>query len=1046
LLNALIRLAVQRRAAAIVTTLFIFAYGLHAWNQTPIEAFPDVTNAQVTVIAQLPGYAPEEIERRVTVPLERSLNGTPGMTMLRSESLFGLSLVTLTFDDDADPFIARTMVWQRIAGADLPDEVVPELSPEATPLGEVYQFRLASDRHDVYALRSELEWRVAPYLKQVPGVAEVVAFGGFLKELHIEADPGAMDALGVTLEDVVATVEGSNLNVGGGFLVHGAQELVIRSIGDETGAESLKSLVITANDRFPVVLGDVARVVSSHTPRRGTVGQDLDLDIVEGFVIMRRGENPSVVLDAVKARIVELDERILPEGMRIEVFYDRSTLVDLTLDTTYHNLAHGFILIVAVVWLFLRSLSGTIAVAVIIPLSLVSAFIGLSFLGLPANLISMGAIDFGILVDGAVVLVEAVLHELQHHPAKTKREIFQRVIRGSLSVVKPTFYAMAIILASLLPIFALEQVEGRIFRPLALTYAFALVGALVFALTVVPAILAVMLRANRRPAATPKTLVWLTERYRRSLAWLLPRRWVAAALAGGLIAVGWASVSTLGTEFLPELDEGDLVIFVEMPPSIDLSTSQALLLETRRRLLVFPEVISTLSEHGRPEDGTDNEGVNMSETFVRLRPTSEWRPGLDKDGLIDAMRLSLTQIPGVRFNFSQPIKDNIEEAISGVRGKVVLKVYGSDLDAMRKGLEQARDELSKIEGIVDLDLYRDAQIPQLRIALDRRELAREGIRVFDAQTAIEVALAGRVTTEMWVEERPVPVRVRLASESRGDLESIGRIPLRGAGEATIPLADVAGISLAEGRASINREQGSRFLALKFNVTGRDLGSVVNEAIAAVEAAVKPPPGAWFEWGGEFENQARAVQRLQVVVPLALLVVLALLYQALQSARSAFAILFMAPFALTGGAVGLMAMDIPLSVSAAVGFIALLGQVSLMGLLVVSAIEDRRREGEARRSAVVEGAAQRLRPLLMAALLGIMGLIPMVLATGVGSETSRPFAVVIVFGLITTLVVSLWVLPVVHELIAADPKPDGAELDDEPEVATTRADANAGGHS
>ena len=987
MLDALIRLSVFRRGAAIVTTLLIFAYGLHAWRSTPIEAFPDVTNAQVTVIAQLEGYAPEEVERRVTVPLERELNGTPGMMLLRSESLFGLSLVTLTFDDGADPFIARNLVWQRVMNADLPDEVKPFLAPEATPLGRIYQFRLNSDRHDVYQLRSELEWVVAPFLKQVPGVAEVMPFGGYLREYHVEVDPNAMSALGVTLEEVVATLEGSSLNVGGGFLMHGAQELVIRSIGADSGPDALGNLVITSRDRAPVILSDVARIVASHTPRRGSVGLDLEPEIVQAFVIIRRGENPSVVLDGVKAKVAELEQRILPAGMKFEVLYDRSDLVDLTLDTTYHNLAHGFILIVAVVWLFLRSLSGTVAVAVIIPLSLVSAFIGLSALGLPANLISMGAIDFGILVDGAVVLVEAVLHELQHHPAKTKREVFKRVISGSLTVVKPTFFAMAIILASLLPIFALEQVEGRIFRPLALTYGFALIGALIFALTVVPAILAYMIRANKKPPETPKTLVWLTGKYQAALSWFQRQRWAIVPLGAGLLVAGWLSVSSLGTEFLPELDEGDVVVFVEMPSSIDLAGGQEILLETRRRLSSFPEVKGTSSDHGRPEGGTDNEDVNMSVTYVRLQPHELWRPGLDKKTLIDSMRASLNEIPGVRFTFSQPIRDRIEESISGVRGKVVLKVFGVDLEAMRESLREAVAVLGKIDGIVDLDLYRDTQVPQLRITLDRRELAREGIRVVDAQTAIEVALAGKVASEMWINERPVPVRVRLAGESRGDMEAIGRIPLQGAGDATIPLDDVATLSLANGRASINREQSTRYLALKFNVSGRDMGSVVNESIAAVSAAVKPPPGAWFEWGGEFENQQRAVDRLQVIVPIALLVVLALLYQALQSARSAMAIMMMAPFALSGGAIGLALMGIPLSVSAAVGFIALLGQVSLMGLLVVSAIEDKRKEGLPKGTAVVEGSAQRLRPLLMAALLGILGLIPMVLATGVGSETS-----------------------------------------------------------
>jgi len=1034
MLRLLIETCVHRRMAAVFATLVVAAFGLRAYFYTPIEAYPDVTNTQVTVITQLAGNAPEEIERRITVPLERELNGTPGMTLMRSESLFGLSLITLTFSDDTASFPARTIVLQRVAAAELPPGATPELAPEATPLGEVYQFRITSDRHDLYQIRSEMQWNVVRVLRQAQGVADIVPFGGYLKEFHIQADAARLFSLGLTLNDLEQAITRSNLNVGGGFLKNGDQEVTVRGIGYLESPEDVKRIVVRSKDGTPVTVGDVASVVQSYTPRRGTVGVGLEKEGVESFVWMRRGENPSLVLDNIHDKIRDLTDTILPKGMRIETFYDRSDLVGLTLTTVHENLITGFILVFGVIWLFLRSVIGSVVVAIVIPLSLLVAFLGLYALGLPANLISMGAIDFGILVDGAVVLVENVIHALRHEHPRDRRGVLRLVVRSAVDVGRPTLYAMLIIIAALVPVFTLESVEGRIFRPLALTYSFALVGALVFALTLVPALCAALFRPQHARLEEPKWIERLRSVYKQSLTWALGRRVKVIVAAFVLLALGAVTLTRLGTEFLPELDEGDIQLFVEMPPSISLEKGQDLLLEVRRRILAFPEVRKTLSEQGRPEDGTDNESINMSETFIRLKPVKEWRPGYSKKRLIDEMRDSLTAIPGVRYNFSQPMKDNVEEAVSGVRGKVVLKVFGTDLALMRVALEQAKEVLKNVRGIVDLDLYRDASTPQLQVRFDRQRLARAGIAMEDAQRTLETAMAGRVVTTLWEGERPVPVRLILPPALRDDADKIGAVTVVTESGARVPLRDLATIDTANGLASINREGNARYLALKFNVEGRDMGSVVQDAIATVGAKVKPPEGHYFVWGGEFENQQRALARLRIVVPLAVLAVLGLLYAAMNSGRSALAVLLTIPFALTGGAFALLVARIPLSVSAAIGFIALIGQVSLMGLLVLSAVEARRRNGEDLAPALVEGAAERLRAVIMASMLAFVGLLPMAVSSGVGSETQRPFALVVVGGMLTTLLIALWVLPAVYSYITprrlATPEEEDEQIQDQ----------------
>ncbi len=1013
MLGPLLTFFIKRRAGTVAFALAVAALGVHSYMRTPVEAFPDVTNVQVTVIGQVPGLAAEEMERQISVPLERALNGTPGMIGMRSESQFGLSLVTLVFDDSADSFRSRVLIQERISAADVPREARIELAPNATPLGKIYQYRVYSDRHDLYQLRSEQEFTIAKHLRQVPGVADVVSFGGMLKEFHVEVDPDRLLATGLTLDDVVQVMERSNKNAGGGFLHRGDQEFVIRSMGYLGGPRDIERVVVRADKGSPVTVGDVARVVQSHTPRRGTVAQDHDLEIVEGVVLLRRGENPSDVLDGVHKKVDELNHGILPKGMELRPHYDRTVLVSQTMKTVNHNLLEGALLVLAVVWLFLRSIRAALIVTAVIPLAILVAFIGLSALGLPANLISMGAIDFGILVDGAVILVERAIHAVREHRPKTQKQLRLLIGRSALEVARPTLFAMSIIIAALIPVFTLERVEGRIFRPLAMTYSFALLGALVFSLSLVPALSAILLRPQDAETHEPRWLLALERGY----AWVIKRairlRYVVVVLMVLLAVAGAVATKKLGTEFLPTLDEGDVFVFTEMPPSISLERAQLLLADVRETILKFPEVRACLTEHGRPEDGTDNEGANIGQTAVRFHPRESWRPGWNKQRLIEAMRKELAVIPGARFNFSQPIKDRVEEAVSGVRGQVVLKIFGQDFDVMRKKLLEIIDVLKPIRGVVDLDIYRDSTVPQLQIRLDRQALAREGISVDSAQEHVEAAMAGRIVTQLWEGERPVPIRVRLPHAESQSEDRIAQTLMPAPSGAQVPLGRVAQIGMANGRAAINRESNSRFAALKFNVEGRDLGSVIQEAMAAVQAKIKVEDGYHLVWAGEFENQQRAMKRLAVIIPVAIFVVMALLYAALGSARAAGTVLFVAPFAMVGGVFALGGMHIAMSVSSAIGFIALLGQVSLSGLLVVGAIDAERRAGVGNFEAAAIGAANRFRAVLMASLLAMLGLMPMVVSEEVGAETQRPFATAIVGGMVTTLFVVLFVLPVIY---------------------------------
>ncbi|MEF9946724.1 MAG: CusA/CzcA family heavy metal efflux RND transporter [Comamonas sp.] len=1037
MLRSFISFVVHRRLVALSVTLAIAIYGVYAYLQTAIEAYPDVTNVQVGVITQAPGLAPEEVERQITQPLERELNGTPGLTALRSESYFGLSMINLVFNDNANSFNSRAEVSQRLPQANLPNGVTPEMAPDYTPLGKVFYYRLQSDKHTLAQLRTEQEWHVVRVLKQVQGVADVVSIGGFVKEFHVEVDPEKLYSLGLSLDDVSDALSKSNRNVGGGLMRRGEQSFIIRGIGLLRTPQEIQDVVVAMRGKAPVTIGDVARVAQSHTPRQGSVGMDDQNDVVQGIVLLKRGANPSIVLDDIHAKVEELNSGGLPEGMKMVTNYDRSDLVGHTLKTVQHNLLFGATLIVAVLWLFLRSLRGSLIVATVIPLSLLVAFIGLHALGMPANLISMGAIDFGIMVDGAVVLAENILRNARLRKPQTANDMRHIIVDSAVAVAKPTLFAMAIVIAALIPVFSLQSIEGRIFRPLAMTYSFALLGALVFAMGLVPALCALLLKPKHVMVEEPKIFDRAHHGYQhwigRILSTAKSRTAVIAVFVSVLVVAGF-SAKWLGTEFLPELDEGDAYVLVQMPASISLEKGQEVLRDVRLRLKVFPEVLTVTTEQGRPESGTDNETLNLAKVLVRLKPHGEWRKGLNKPALIEEMRATLGEIPGVAFNFAQPIRDSVEESTSGARGQVVLKLFGPDIPTLRGILQQTKGLVKGIDGVVDLDLYRDAPAPQVHVEFDRQALARQGIAMEDAQKTLEVALAGNVATTLWEGEYPVPVRVRLPYVDRMDEERIRNIAIPLPDGGSVPLGSVGTVSMKIGNSSIFREGNARYMALKFNVEGRDIGSVVKDTLATFKQNVKLPEGYIAQWGGEWENQQRAAARLKIVIPLSLIVVYALLFGALGQARSASIILLCAPFAMVGGIAALHMAHIELSISAAIGFIALLGQVALAGLLVVSAVEDLRRQGMPLMQALIEGTAERMRSIILVALLALLGLLPMALSTGVGSETQRPFASVIVGGMVVLPLVALVLLPVLYawlgpkNMMTQEERDEGAQND------------------
>jgi cobalt-zinc-cadmium resistance protein CzcA len=978
---------------------------------TLVFTFPDVTNVQVMVITLYPGQAAEEIEKQVTIPLERAMFGVPKVLVQRSITSFGLSQVVLTFEDGVDIYFARQQVAERLASADLPDGVTPELGPNDTPVGQIYQYTLESDHHSPSELRS---WVLEKEIKRIPGVADVVSFGGFQKEYHVLADPARLKANNLTLKDLIAAVSGSNGATSGGYVRYGESEFVVRGRGYLRGPSDIENTVVAVPDGTPILVRNLAKVVEGYTPRRGAVARGEDIDSVEGTILLRRGENPRDVLADVGKAVERINSQVLPKGMRIVPFYDRTKLVSITLDTVSHNMLEGAALVAFVLWLFLRAVSGSIAVAITMPLALLSAFVGLYYAGVPANLLSMGAMDFGILLDGAVILVENAYSRLAHTRASPD-EVPGVVASAANQVVRPILFSMSIIVAAMLPIFTLERVEGRIFRPMALTYAFALAGALLFTLTAVPALTTVLLKNRKVSETEPGFLIFLRAKYLWALRWAL--RFPLTTRFAGLIvlAVAIALIPHLGTEFLPEMNEGDIHITVTMPSEVSLERGATLLSDTRKDLLRFPEVSGVLTEQGHPEDGTDDEAPNQAETFVLLKPMKEWATSRNKEQLVEAMRTALEKRPGVSYNFSQPIKDRVEESISGIRGQIVVKIYGEDLNLMHEKLEQIDGILTGIKGSRDVEVYRAGKAQHIVADIDRDATSRVGLAVADVEGTIESAYGGTLATSLWEGERKVGVRVKLPSPVDGDKSAVGRLEIP-TGNTRVPLASLANVHVDAGRTQINREQGGRFLALKCNIQGRDMGSFVEEAQHKVEKALKLPDGYYLTWGGEFENQRRAMKRLMVIVPISVLAIFALLYLTFGAILPAVVVLLDVPFATVGGVFALYVTHTVLSVSATVGFITLFGVAVMDGVLLITyIIQAKAAHGADSKDAILQAVSQRLRPVLMTALLASLGLLPAAMSHAIGSDTQRPFAIVIIGGLISSTMLTMLLLPTLYDL-------------------------------
>jgi len=1016
MLDRLIDFAVHKRAFALVLSVAFAAFGIATFRRLKIEAFPDVTNVQVMVISLFPGQAAEEVERKVTIPVERALTGTPRTLIERSITSFGLSQVILTFEDDVDIYWARQQVAERLPDAEVPAGVQPALGPNDTPVGQIYQYTVESDHHTPSELRGWQEWVIEKRLMRVPGVADVVSFGGFIKEYHVIADPAKLRNTGLALKDLIDAIDQSNGSTSGGYLPHGEAEFVVRARGYLKTPRDIEDIVVKASGGTPVLIRNVAQVVEGYTPPRGAVARGAAIDSVDGTVLLRRGENPKDVLNGVNAEIALINRDILPKGMKIVPFYDRTKLVDTTLHTVSHNMLEGAALVTLVLYLFLRAFSGAAAVAVTMPLALLTAFVGLYYVGVPANLLSMGAIDFGILLDGAVILVENVYRHLGEERPPPER-VPHVVAHAAKEVIRPTLFSMSIIGAAMMPIFTLERVEGRIFRPVALTYAFALGGALLFTMLCVPALTTVLLKNRPVAEKDPEFLIWLRKHYLTGLRVALNYP-ISTRLVGFLVlAAAIALIPRLGTEFLPQMNEGDIHITVTEPSAIGLDRGADVLRETRLALLKFPEVRDVLTEQGHPEDGTDDEAPNQAETFVMMKPESEWHTGRTKEQVVEAMRAELEKRPGVQYNFSQPIKDRVEESISGIRGQIVVKVYGEDLSLMHERLEEVRRILTATRGSRDVEIYRAGTAQHVVADINRQTIARYGMQVRDVEDVVEASLAGKVATEMWEGERRVGVRVKLPSITEGDAAAVGRleVPLDGAGQARLPLAALADVHMDVGRTQINREQGGRFLAIKCNIEGRDMGSFVDEAQSRVAREVKLPPGYYLTWGGEFENQRRAMKRLEVIVPVSILVIFVLLYLTFRAVLPAVVVLLDVPFATVGGVFALYLTHTELSVSAAVGFITLFGVAVMDGVLLILYVRQASAHTPDSQDAIVEAVSHRLRPVLMTALLASLGLLPAAMSHAIGSDTQRPFAIVIIGGLISSTVLTMLLLPTLYEL-------------------------------
>jgi len=1035
MIRKLIDFALGNRLVILALALLLLSWGAISFHSLPVEAYPDIADNYVTVITQWPGRAAEEVEQQVTIPVETQMNGIPHLAHLRSESLFGLSFVLMIFDDASDNDWNRQKVLERMSAVELPAGVQPQMGSDWSTVGQIYWYTLHSTNpeYDLMALRSIEDWTLEKEFKSVPNVVDVSDFGGTVREYQVRVDPNKLISYGISIGQVEQQLTNNNINAGGGFVETGLQQMNVRAIGLYRNVADIEQTVLKTQSGTALRVKDIAEVTQGEKVRLGHMaraihradGKILDNpDVIQGVVLMRKGADAGPTLDAIHAKVKELNERILPPGVKIVPMLDRSDLLRYTTHTVMHNLAEGMILVTIILFFFLGNVRGALIVALTIPFALLFASIWLDLSHIPANLLSLGALDFGMVVDGAVVMVENIVRRLnrRNETPDTPLTIAQTIREAAHEVQRPVFYAIAIIITAYMPIFTLQQVEGRLFRPMAWTVAFALLGALTFSILIAPVLASSLFRRDVEEWHNP-VMAFLTKRYRDILQWHISNRWIVigGAAAALCFAMFLGLSGVIGSEFLPHLDEGAVWARGSLANSTSLTEGSRFTDQARLIFASFPEVTNVVSQAGRPDDGTDTGGFGNTEYFVDLKPKDEWRPVFheNKDELIAAMNREVSKLPGAVWNFSQPIEDNVGETISGLKGGSGAKIYGDDLRLLEKKGEEISSVLAGVPGIQDLGLFRVIGQPNLNFVIDRQQAARFGINVADIQDAIQTAVGGNAVSQVLQGEQRYDVVVRYQAKYRNTKEAIDDIRLLAPSGERVSLAQLTKLNVSDGAYDIYREGNQRYVGVRYSVRGRDLGSTVEEAIREVDRKVQLPKGYHIEWAGEYQSEQRSSKRLHMIVPLTILIIFIILYSMFRSAKWALLILGVVSLAPLGGLLALLMTGTHFSVSSGVGFLALFGVSVQTGVIMLEYINQLRARGHSVVDAAMEGAALRLRPIMMTMLVACFGLVPAALSHAIGSDSQRPFAIVIVGGLAAALLMSLLLLPTLYVWIARD---------------------------
>lgn len=1012
----IISFSLKNKAFTFIWVAVLAVAGFISFKNMPIEAFPDVTNTQIVIITQWDGRSAEEVERFVTTPIELAMSPVQKKTSVRSTTMFGLSIVKILFDDGVDDMFARNMVNNQLRNVSLPEGIDPEVQPPYGPTGEIFRYTLESKKKDSRELLTIQNWVIDRALRGVPGVADINVFGGQDKVFELSIDPRALDKYNLTPLQVYEAVTKSNLNVGGDVIEKNGQAYVVRGIGLVQSTDDIANITIHNDNGNPVLVKNVAEVHESSRPRVGQAGLNNQDDTVEGIVVMRKGENPREVLVGVKAKIAELNEKILPKDVKMVTFYDRDHLMDFTTETVMHNLLEGIILVTVIVLIFMADWRTTLTVSIIIPLSLLFAFLCLKLCGMSANLLSLGAVDFGIIIDGAVVMVEGIFVMLDHKAKKYGDERFNKMAKAGwikqtgTGLGKAIFFSKLIIITSLIPIFAFQKVEGKMFSPLAFTLGFALLGALIFTLTLVPVLTHLLLNKNVREKNNPFVNFW-DRIVLKGFRFTFKNKKISLIVSVSIVVVTLFSGKFLGTEFLPQLNEGSLWITAEMPMSSSLKESLKTADILKKDIMSVPEVTDVLAQTGRSNDGTDPNGFGFVQFAVNLKDKDEWTRKITYEQLTEEIDKKLSKYQGITFNYSQPISDNVAEAVAGFKAENGIKIYGDNLQTLDELAEKVLKSIKDVDGVRDAGIIKNIGQPEVNVVWDRNKMAAYGVMPEDAQTVLEMAFGGKTASEMYDGERKFPIRLRYSHEFRKDENDMASLMIPTQDGTMIPLKEVATIEKNNGAAFIYRDDIKRYIGIKFSIRDRDLGGTISDAQKEV-AKIDIPEGYKVGWTGQFENQQRATARLTEIVPISILGIFFLLFILFGNMKDSFLVLANVPFALIGGIIALHVTNMNFGISAGVGMIALLGICIQNGVILITEFHQNIKDGFKLDEAVLNGVKSRTRPVIMTALMASIGLLPAALSTGIGSESQKPLAIVIIGGLITATVLTLLIFPII----------------------------------